>query len=81
MKKPAKTRRGIIIGTTNATAASGDGAENPIVAPERKLHFQFNNLSSIFIYLPTASETLQDRIRIPTKIKYLRALSYKFVIQ
>jgi hypothetical protein len=39
MKKPAKTRRGITIGTTNATAASGDGIENPITAPGRKLNF------------------------------------------
>jgi hypothetical protein len=33
IKKPAKTKRGIIIGTTNAAAASGDGALNPITDP------------------------------------------------
>ncbi len=39
MKKPAKTRRGRTNGTTIAAAASGDGIDNPITAPTRKIEF------------------------------------------
>lgn len=33
IKKPAKIKRGIITGTTNAEAASGDGIATPITEP------------------------------------------------
>jgi hypothetical protein len=35
IKNPAKTKRGRTIGTTNAPAASGDGAATPMTDPSK----------------------------------------------
>jgi len=41
IKNPAKTNKGIMTGTTNAEAASGDGIETPIIAPKEPQVLKF----------------------------------------
>jgi hypothetical protein len=82
MKKPANTRRGRRTGTTNAAAASGVGKDSPITAPSQEREtFNSSIFPSVLFHLPAESETILHRIRIPIKMKYLRTLSYRLVIQ
>ena len=45
-----------------------------------KIH-SLQQFSIISLNLPTESETIAHKIRIPCKIKYLRTLLYRFAIQ
>ncbi len=71
IKNPPKTRRGITIGTTSAAAASGVGAATPINDPKRQNIFVIEQIFSTPFNLPTESATVEHKIRMPCKIKYL----------